>query len=823
MKRTDLLIERSLRSVYQQKDVSPKEIFIIDDNIKKESSDEYSTEYQNIKWRVLNFRKELLKKIFNDGVVPEGYFHTKVLPNKRTQGNSGTGAWNTALYQSVVYGKNNYIAILDDDDEWNEYYLKKCLDETKIENKESNKEFVLAVITCINRREKKRDILLKIDEKHFKINNFYIGNPGFQGSNIFLRLREFLKLGCFDESFKSTSDRDVAIRLIELKNTLKYPKFKFITEPLVIHHAENENRITTIYKNKKMGLDLFYRKYMHLMADDVKKLSLQRAKDLFNYDCVEIEQKPKNIYKSKEYEGQPFNLIIGVISSNLKTIKEFLKTFNNISNKELLNDYRIIILENTDNEYEIRPIISYFMDKKGTKIELVEIEQQKIICRTFPFHYFFEEEKINKKSIAFSRSLLQWIVYNRSNELFNSNCVAWIIDDDNMFNNLSYDEVDGKMIIHNQDFLSLISYFKDNDKKIDAILGTVTDAPPLPFLSSLRTQILDLVFNLKWFMSQNPEKIFDRNIRHNLSFMENNRDFYYDLSSEYYEHLECPFWWYPIEEECKTNFEAFKAFLKEISLIHKGTNVFRPIILRNHSWGAIIGESIYRGGNTILYDLEMLKIPNIIANISKDNKKLLHRRSDFNWAIINKYIFNKKIYEIIIPLRHHRRLQTSTIIINQEKLSSDLIGMVFYRTLEEILKKRFEKNNEKILKDTVNLFRKRYRDYINRLKINITRAEFLLKTAINVLENKKFWWYKNEYRPNLNDDIQKALYSLKTLSYEISKRKMQEYIKSISKDGYLIDNNIYIDVLNKIEEIKNVNFNKKQMVLENNKREIYEK
>lgn len=804
MKRTDLLIERSLHSVYKQKDVNPKEIFIIDDNIKKESSDKYSTEYHNIKWRVLNFRKEFLKKNFNDGVVPEWYFHTTVLPNKRTQGNSGTGAWNTAIYQSIMYGKNNYIAILDDDDEWNEHYLKKCLDETKIENKESNKEFILAVITCINRREKERDILLKIDEKNFKINNFYIGNPGFQGSNIFIRLREFLKLGCFDESLKSTTDRDIAIRLIELKNTLKYPKFKFIAEPLVIHHAENENRITATYKNKKMGLDLFYRKYMHLMADDEKKHSLQRAKDLFNYDYVEIEQKPKNFYKSNEYKGQPFNLIIGIISSKLKTLKEILRSFNNISNKELLNDYRIIILENTDNEYEIRPIISYFINKKGIKIELVEIEQQKIICKTYPFHCFFEEEKMNKKSIAFSRSLLQWIVYNRSNELFNSNCVAWIIDDDLMFNNLSYDEVDGKTAIYNQDFLSLISYFKYNDK-IDAILGTVTDAPPLPFLSSLRTQILDLVFNLKWFMSQNPEKIFNRNIHHNLSFIENNRDFYYDLSSEYYEHLECPFWWYPIEEKCKTNYEAFKAFLKEISLISKGTNVFRPIILRNHSWGAIIGESIYRGGNTILYDLEMLKIPNIIANIFKDNKKLLHRRSDFNWAIINKYIFNKKIFEITIPLRHHRRLQTTTFITNQEKLSSDLIGMVFYRTLEEILKKRFEKNKEKIFKDTVNLFRKIYRDYINRLKINITRTEFLLKTAINILENNKFWWYKNEYRPNLNDNIQKALYSLKTLSYEISKRKMQEYIKSISKDGYLINNKIFVDVINKIEEIKNNN------------------
>ncbi len=37
---------------------------------------------------------------------------------------------------------------------------------------------------------------------------------------------------------------------------------------------------------------------------------------------------------------------------------------------------------------------------------------------------------------------------------------------------------------------------------------------------------------------------------------------------------------------------------------------------------------------------------------------------------------------------------------------------------------------------------------------------------------------------------------------------MQKYIKSISKDGYLIDANIYFDVINKIEVIKNIYFNK---------------
>lgn len=46
---------------------------------------------------------------------------------------------------------------------------------------------------------------------------------------------------------------------------------------------------------------------------------------------------------------------------------------------------------------------------------------------------------------------------------------------------------------------------------------------------------------------------------------------------------------------------------------------------------------------------------------------------------------------------------------------------------------------------------------------------------------------------------------------------MQEYIKSISKDGYLINNNIYIEVMNKIEEIKNYYFNKGRILLDEKK------
>lgn len=807
-KRTDLLFERSLRSVYEQKDVNPMVIYIVDDNEKQNPNDEYSTEYYNIKFRVKKFRKEFFKDRFPDGEVPIWYFHTVVLPNKRTHGNSGTGAWNTAIYRLEKYGKEKYVAILDDDDEWKDDYLRRCLDMTKIDEENRNKKVVLAVVSGIRRMGDEEEPVMIANKNNFNIDSFFIGNPGFYGSNIFVRLREFLTVGAFDESLSSATDRDLAIRLLELNDmhnenfdyrkesyyNYRTPEIRFIEEPLVNHFTSGNDRVTSDPKKKKDGLDRFYRKYIHRMDEEIKDKSLERAKKLFNYDYGEGPHHPEETENSIDPNTKSLNLLIGVISNSSNNLRELFKSFLELPHKELLEDYRIVVLENTDEEYKIRPIINYFKDEKGLNIELIDINLQTKIIKDFPFKDLYENEDIKKKSISYSRSLLQYILHKKCDEFFPKNAVTWIIDDDSNFDNLIY-KGNGDISTKYHDHFSMISHFKENEH-MDAILGTVTDAPSLPFLSTLRTQMLDLYFNLKWFENQDPKQAFHN--RTNLPFMVNNRDFYYDLSSEYYEHLESPFWWTPIGENVDTIYRAFSLFLDEIALFSKGVNIFRPLVLMN-PWGVENGESIFRDGNTIVFDIEMLKVPNLVMEINNGGKKIVPRRSDFNWAIINKKVFEKKIVEVNLPLRHHRRLQGTNINYDYTKIQKDLYGMVFYRCLNQILDKGITNIDDKIYRDARISFEKQYKKYIINFKINLLRSEFLLEMATHVLSNEKNWWFSNKYRPNLNDKIEKAKASLNTLAYEISKRKLQNFIDKIEKDWNLIeeqDFKNFIDIIN---------------------------
>ena len=87
------------------------------------------------------------------------------------------------------------------------------------------------------------------------VNDFLIGNPGIQGSNIFIRLSCFLEAGGFDENIKSCTDRDLCIRITDLGDI----HYKRITTPLMNHFAES-NRIrmsTPNTETKNFGLQIF--------------------------------------------------------------------------------------------------------------------------------------------------------------------------------------------------------------------------------------------------------------------------------------------------------------------------------------------------------------------------------------------------------------------------------------------------------------------------------------------------------------------------------------------------------------------------------------
>ncbi|TET89636.1 MAG: hypothetical protein E3J35_09510 [Methanomassiliicoccales archaeon] len=282
MKRTDLLINRSLASVYKQQSVNPLKTYVVDDNEKQNPDDEFSTEYLDIQEKTEILRTKTLSKRLglNPEQLPSEYFSTDVIPNTRTHGNSGAGAWNTAAYLARELGQGPlYLAFLDDDDEWKDRYLISCFERIS-----SNRKPV-AVFASFMRLGKEGEELVTVMREDLTQDTFFATNPGVQGSNMFIELGTFMEIGGFDESMPSATDRDLCIRLLDhVESTAKEKEIDTLKECLMLHHAYDDSRVSADKEMKQRGLDIFYRKYRHRMSDNVFASSLSRARKLFDYE-----------------------------------------------------------------------------------------------------------------------------------------------------------------------------------------------------------------------------------------------------------------------------------------------------------------------------------------------------------------------------------------------------------------------------------------------------------------------------------------------------------------------------------------------------------
>ena len=274
-RRTDWLINRSLTSVYRQIGIDKSEwnLFVVDDN-------ENESEFFEIKKRI-----ELLR---NNLHLNYTEFPTTVLKNTRTRYMSGTGAWNTGIFYVKNFDnwKNSFIAILDDDDEWLPEYLQTCKNAVK------ESENIIAVFCQLIWRTNETDEIHDLTIEKLTQENFYIGNPGVQGSNTFINSQIFNELNGFDEAFPNSNDRELMIRLLDyiesennkLKNKLEC---KVIEIPLVIHYNHNDIKVNNNFQSKKVALDLFYKRYKNRFSEIAFEKSITRAKKYFHYDYEE--------------------------------------------------------------------------------------------------------------------------------------------------------------------------------------------------------------------------------------------------------------------------------------------------------------------------------------------------------------------------------------------------------------------------------------------------------------------------------------------------------------------------------------------------------
>jgi len=196
--------------------------------------------------------------------------------NHRTEGASG--AWNTALYYlaaQVDRPEQLFVAVLDDDDAWHPSYLECC-------GSEAVERGLDMVAADLRRFESVHDEPIVGDgPEQLRAGDFLSGNPGIQGSNLFVRLSVLLAAGGFDEALRSSTDRDLCIRIADL-GSIHYGRLPLA---LADHFADpDRERLSTRGSETKLeGLTAFWRKYVGRMSHDQRRAFTDRAASLFGW------------------------------------------------------------------------------------------------------------------------------------------------------------------------------------------------------------------------------------------------------------------------------------------------------------------------------------------------------------------------------------------------------------------------------------------------------------------------------------------------------------------------------------------------------------
>ena len=644
-----LLANRSLASIAQQTRAPDLLVVVDDSDLKARRTNEEI---------VADFRAEGTKTIY--------------LENYRTPGASG--AWNTALSELQDIAPDTWVAILDDDDSWEPDYLELC-EQAALK---SNLDMVVAGLI----RHETADVFLERQSipDRLDVDRLLVRNPHVQGSNLFVKLRKLLEAGGFDEALASTTDRDICIRLADLGTV----KFGSLGCHLVHHYADfNRRRLSTPGGDAKCeGLRRFFLKYRGRMSSEQREAFLQRSLRLFdcNPDVPIRNSQSDTPGSSMNVGGQTLNLVVGSITSpDVSRVSNLLDSLIGRINYRTDVSLKVVLLENglhdTASRAELREAVE-LVAIRGLDVELRTLEQQESDVEAGVFAAI-PKELSERKSIALSRTMLQHYLFLEGKSRLGS--VVWILDDDVVLEGLAY-ERDGAVRSHGIDYVSAIRELRETGSCI--ILGEVTGDPPLPFLSSIRTQLVDLYHNLHQLAALTPDTSYpDRSDENRLQRL-NSRDYYYDLSRAETDHLETPFWYEPVDSNTRVE-QVFDEMVSRLPEMLGGHQIFRPLVWTAKTDGPSSGlvPSINRGPSTLVFDLQALReFPNAVPKVGGSDM----RRSDMVWSLLNRFVGGCRIVRAPLPIRQNREPSVDESP-DFSTLAQDIRGYALYSSLHDVL------------------------------------------------------------------------------------------------------------------------------------------
>lgn len=610
-------------------------------------------------------------------------FGFQIFKNHRTE--NYAGALNTAIEQIIRengISEDFYFASLDDDDEWLPNYLQEI---------ESNNSENFDLLAGYLLRSSKSENNLLVLPNELSEKDFLIGNPGISGSNTFIKLTTLLKSGAFDEGLSATIDRDFFVRVF-----LQKPKYQIVNKHLVTQHTDNDReRVTTNRTKKEESLRVFFYKFQHLMNKEEKEQFFQRIEKLFSISKSSLEFTPNKLSelsKGKlvfDNKGN-YQFVIGFITSDENYSERIL---SQILEQNISVDLIVIINNSKDNLL----VKSEQMLKGKIPFRIIQSSEWKSNLQTEQYGKAFSAfTEIN--SIPLGRTILHYHLHNETVDY--SRPVYWIIDDDITFNFIKTTSDKTKNI-------NLFEIINQNIENVSAIIGSVSNDPPLPFLSSVRGQLVDLLHS-HWANNEINEDFLN---------LKSKAEYYYDLSDLLSNHLESPIYHKTANENA-------------IEEIFSGKSVSRKVIQKPEikSVNRIITQ---RGPNTLVFNRELLRYYPVI-NVSVNHK--FARRGDLLWVLFNQIVSEHKIVEHTFSIQQNRTISKFDLHRELEKSAYDIIGYAFNKGFLNTIQKIKSETNPN-----------RPKDIFEKLETE-NYFDFFLSTYIRFLQGRKTKFLLNYYR-----------------------------------------------------------------------------
>jgi len=580
--------------------------------------------------------------------------------SNRTSGVSGS--WNSAidvLMERGIDAESVFVAFLDDDDSWSPEYVETCINAACDRNLDM-------VATGIHRFEAV-DGHPQICEPPdaLRAEDFLIGNPGIQGSNLFIRLSSLLEAGGFDESLPSTTDRDLCIRLADL-GSIRYGR---VRGHLVRHYAEPERpRLSSAGSPCKFaGLSTFWLKHSGRMSTDQRRASVTRANAQFHWTPADAPSSPDSLLRRSaatalgKAPSQPsYQLFVGVVSSDPVTLAPLLRGLAALDATKSIDRVVVLILNNGCPADHLGRVIRGVREA-GLEVVVIDVGRQRDDAEEGVFGPDLNVRPFGQVGIAQARTMLQR--YLGALMASEPGSIGWVLDDDMRIDHRA------------ASFLSWLPAFRD--RGIDVLIGACEGSSPNPPLNGLRVQLVDLLHNVQWLRYLPADSVLPDRTAENDLLRSRYPDYYYDLSRKHTGHLEMPHWLEPAFPGELVG-EAYSRLLANAPGILSGQPLTRPIIVRLPADPVASAEdSVNRGGCTfILNHRALCQTPNTMLRVHGREA----RRSDMIWAIVNRYYRDMTIKAVGFPVHHAGRLSAKPVV-DVQKTQSEIVGSTLYAGL----------------------------------------------------------------------------------------------------------------------------------------------